>query len=223
MPDYIPSRDGDFDEWLANFNTEQQAEGAALGVSAELLAALAGVTVFFHDSYVSHLAAQAAAQGQTALKDEAKSDAKKLARQITAIVQANPATTDQQRKKMRITVADAQPTRSASSADAAAPAPLILLDFSQRGRITVHFGPNPSNEHANALPAGMRGAKLWYCLGGIPENEEDWRWLADDTNSPYTHILPAGTSGAVAYRGQYFDKRMGLGPFSDPATANVTP
>jgi len=59
------------------------------------------------------------------------------------------------------------------------------------------FGPNPANERQNALPAGMRGCKLWYALGGIPTKEQDWKFLVDDTRpaarsaepSPYVHVL----------------------------------
>lgn len=52
--------------------------------------------------------------------------------------------------------------------------------------------------------------------GGVPENEDDWRWLAHDTNSPYTHIIGGAEPVTIAYRAQYFDRRMRLGPFGDP-------
>jgi len=100
--------------------------------------------------------------------------------------------------------------------------PLLRLDWSQRSRVTIHFGPNPSNERQNALPVGMRGCKLWYPLGGIPTKEEDWKFLVDDTRSPYVHVLTIDAPVTVAYRAQYFDTHMRTGPFSDPAIATVT-
>ncbi|MBN1560379.1 hypothetical protein JW998_09025 [candidate division KSB1 bacterium] len=221
--DYIPRPDAEFDEWLANFNTYLQAHGAEVGLSEAQLLEIASANTNWHDAYTAQLAAQATARGWTTTKNENKSDAMALARELTRIIQANPGATDAQRRELRITVADEKPTDSEGMRLASAiAAPLIRLDWSQRGQITIHFGPNPANERENGLPRGMKGAKLWYALGGIPASEDDWRWLADDTNSPYTHILASGQSGTIAYRAQYFDARMNLGPMSDPATATVT-
>ncbi|MBN1518080.1 hypothetical protein JXA32_16070 [Candidatus Sumerlaeota bacterium] len=223
MPDFIPQQDAEFDEWLAGYNTYAQANGARLGLDEGQLLELAGANTNFHDSLVSLLASKATTRGWTVTKNENKSDAKDVVRALTRIIQANPATTDADRRALGITVADEKPTvGGGAQLDAAIASPLIRLDWSQRGQITIHFGPNPANERENGLPRGMKGAKLWYAWGGIPENEDDWRWLGDDTNSPYTHNIPADKAGVVAYKAQYFDARMNLGPFSDPATATVT-
>ena len=102
------------------------------------------------------------------------------------------------------------------------PAPLIRLDWSERGRILIHFGPDPGNERINKLPAGMRGAKIWWHTGAGAA-QDNWNWLADDSSSPYLHV-PVGIAlpDTLWYRVQYFHRRMNLGPFSDPATASVT-
>lgn len=100
--------------------------------------------------------------------------------------------------------------------------PLLKLDWSTRGRVVVHFGPDPGNEQRNAMPTGMRGAKIWCHVGGIPAEESEWQWLADDTSSPYTHIVLGGQAVTIAYRVQYIDRHLRTGPFSDPALATVT-
>jgi len=58
--------------------------------------------------------------------------------------------------------------------------------------------------------------------GSVPENVDDWRWLADDTNSPYTHIIGGAEPVTIAYRAQYFDRRMRLGPFGDPVVVAIS-
>ena len=75
------------------------------------------------------------------------------------------------------------------------------------------------------LPADIKGAKLWFHVGGFsdePQADEDWLYLADDTRSPYVHMVASSEPVTVAYRVQYFDTKMNVGPFSDPATATVT-
>ena len=56
-----------------------------------------------------------------------------------------------------------------------------MFDWSQRSRGTIGFSPNPANERQNARPAGMRGCKHRFAVGGIPTKEEDWKFLVDDT------------------------------------------
>ena len=68
----------------------------------------------------------------------------------------------------------------------------------------------------------MKGAKIWFHVGGIPATEAEWQWFADDTNSPYVHAISSAMAVTVAYRVQYFDTRMRTGPFSDPAIATIT-
>ena len=100
--------------------------------------------------------------------------------------------------------------------------PLIVLDFSKRRQMTIHWGPNPENGRNNALPEGTRGAKLFCHIGGIPADENDWVWLADDTRSPYIHLLNNSAPLTIAYRAQYFDRRMNTGPFGDPVVATIS-
>jgi len=113
-------------------------------------------------------------------------------------------------------------TQVAASAVEAHRPPLLRLDWSQRSRVTINFGPNPANEGRNALPTGMRGCKLWYALGGISTKDEDWQFLVDDRRSPYVHVVIVDVPVSVAYRAQYFDTQTRTGPSSYSAIAPVT-
>lgn len=46
--------------------------------------------------------------------------------------------------------------------------------------------------------------------------------LADTTASPYEHRIEGGGARTLAYRAQYFDARLRLGPLSAPASATAT-
>jgi len=108
--------------------------------------------------------------------------------------------------------------------------PLLVLDWSQRSQVVIHFGVNPGNEKENSKPKDIAGAKIWFRIETGP-----WQFLADDTNSPYTHNLatpvPIGTQAglgiteptSVEYKAQWFDKKMRLGSFGQTAKCTVTP
>lgn len=121
-----------------------------------------------------------------------------------------------------MTVADEKRTPMAEMSVETTTPPLLLLDWSQRGRCIIHFGPNPRNGRDNALPTGMRGAKVWFRVGGIPQNEDGCKWLTDDTNLPYAHAVASAQPVTIAYRAQYFDRRMRTRPFCNAATATIT-
>lgn len=72
------------------------------------------------------------------------------------------------------------------------------------------------------MPKPAKGAKIWIHVGGIPGGEGEWQWLADDTNSPYEHNVASPVAVTIWHRGQYFDHKMRLGTFSDPAIATIT-
>lgn len=218
MADYIPGSDAQFDEWLEVFNGFVTTYGSMLGVSAGLVTALNNAATGWDSAYDAHQTARNAASAAKAVKDQARAAAVALARQIAQFLQNNPIFTDEQRALAGLTV----PGQGGSGGGESLGTPLLLLDWSQRGRVVVHFGTNPGNERLNKKPFGVRGAKLWYHVGGIPSNDAAWQWLADDTASPYLHALTGEGSLTVAYRAQYFDTHMGLGPFSDPAVATVT-
>jgi hypothetical protein len=225
MADYIPSSDAPFDGWLSRFNTYCVANQVALGLKPAQANKLTAVTSSWHTAYNEHQAAQTAARAKTQNKTDKHDEAVEIIRQITGIIQANPDVTDEQRRAAGLPVAGDQPSiiTSEESIGAGINAPILLSpDFSQRGRCTIHFGPNPSNERQNAKPRGVKGAKIWFSVGGLPAQDGDWQWLADDTSSPYLHILGNSQPTTVAYRAQYFDSRMNLGPLSDPVIVTIT-
>jgi len=222
MADYIPASDSLFDEWARNFSETCGTHVAELGLSPQDMMSISSAYMEWQSAYVSHQNARNAARGATEDKDEERDDAEELFRRFTRVIQARPETTDSLREALGITVPDRTKTLLAAQMVLANEPPLLLVDHSLRGQTTIHFGPNPSNERENALPQGMRGGKIWYHIGGLPETEDEWRWLADDTNSPYTHIIGGAEAVTIAYRAQYFDRRMRLGPFGDPVVVTIS-
>ncbi|MFH0888244.1 MAG: hypothetical protein V1871_03450 [Planctomycetota bacterium] len=216
--DYIPQTDAQFDEWLRNFSTNVSAIATPLGVTPALITAVTAAYSDWQLAYTAHQTAQNAAQAAAETKDETRSAAKDAVRPVVGIIQKNPALTDAERETLAITVPDKNPTPTSPEYVLNLAPPNLILDWKQRGQVTVHFGVNPANEKRNAKPTDIGGAKIWYRIETGP-----WVYVADDTNSPYLHNLAITEPTNVEYKAQWFDKKLRTGPFSESAKCTVSP
>lgn len=220
--DYIPGSDSAYDTWLANFAAFVQASGASLGLTPEQISAMQDSKTAWHNSFTAHLGQQNAARTATQNKETHRGDSQALARQLVRLIQASPIITDAQRAAAGITVPDQTAVSSSPELVETTPAPLVLLDWSRRSTMVIHYGQNPANEHRNPILPGMKGCRIFYAIGGIPAAENGWQFLVDHTRSPYVHVLTLDEPVKVAYRVQYFDRKYRTGTFSDPVEAMVT-
>jgi hypothetical protein len=216
--DYIPKMDAQFDEWFRNFSTNISAIATPLGVTPALITAVTTAYADWQLAYTAHQTAHNTAQAAAETKDESRASAKEAVRPVVGMLQKNPGLTDAQRETLAITVPDREPTPTSPEYVVNLAPPILLLDWSKRGQVVIHFGVNPSNEKRNAKPAEIAGAKIWYRIESGP-----WTFVADDTNSPYTHNLAITEPTNVEYRAQWFDKKGRTGPFSETAECTVSP
>lgn len=216
--DYIPRTDAEFDEWLENFKNQAPAIAVLLMIPPIFVNEVDRTYNEWDVAFDAHQVAKNAAQAASETKDDARAAALTAARDLAGMFQKHPNTSDAQRETLGLTVPDRKPTPTAPDYVMNFAPPLLLLDWSKRGQVTVHFGVNPSNEKLNAKPEDIAGAKLWYRIG-----VGAWQFLADDTNSPYTHNFQPTDATNLEYRAQWFDKKLRSGPFSDPANCTVTP
>ena len=71
----------------------------------------------------------------------------------------------------------------------------------------------------------MKGVMIWYATGGIPGTDDaagPWQFVALDSESPYVHIPDLTSVTKLAYRAQWFDRRMRVGPFGDPTEVAIS-
>ena len=222
MADYVPARDDAFSTWLSNFVSFCSTKGTTVGLTAEQVSEIQGKLGGWNSAFTAHVTATSAAKGATQTKDLDREEAEELARQLAMIMQNNPDMTDADRAEAGLTVRGQNPGIPESIIDETDP-PILLLDWSQRGRMLVKYGTNPENGRRNPLPEGISAVRLWYALGGVPTEETGWVFLADDRRSPFVHVLGNMQPVTVAYRAQYLDKRLDAGAFCDPVLATVTP
>jgi hypothetical protein len=222
MPDYIPRDEPTKIQWLANFTTWVNANGATHGLSPTEVNDLLVTAGTANTAFGDNVTAQAAAKAATAAKNTALGAYIAMARDYAQRLQNNPNMSNQDRAAAGLTVPDSKPTKSAADDVLTISAPLLMLDFSVRRQVTVHWGPNPSNERENGRPSGTIGCQVQYAHGGIPAEESAWTALEIDTESPIIHTVPDTTPTTYAYRARYVGKNLKMGPYGDPAVCTVS-
>lgn len=222
MPDYIPTNEAEKIMWLANFATWLTANGATHGFTPAEIAAFNAAVADASTAVTDNVTAQAAAKAATAIKNTALAAAIEIARDDAQRLQNDPNTTNGDRGAAGITIPDTIPTPTPASDVLTIPPPLLLLDFSVRRQVTVHWGTNPGNEHQNRRPAGTMGCQIQAALGGIPATESGWVVLDTDTESPLIHTIHEDVPTTYAYRACYVGKNLKLGPFGDPVVCTVS-
>ena len=219
---YIPPDDAGKLLWLTNFNTWMQANGGTHGFSAGELTSLGTETIGFSGAMVNNTNALAAARAATAAKNTSRGTAFALARAYAQRLQNDPNTTDADRAAAGLTVPDTTPTAATATDIMTIPPPLLLLDFSVRRQVTVHWGPNPSDERNNGRPAGTLGCQVQAARGGISLNEASWIALEIDTESPIIHVVNESVPITYAYRARYVGRNLKFGPLGDPVVCTVS-
>lgn len=217
--DYLPQQDAEWDAWLANFVAALAARGQGLGFTAEEIARISNAGMRWRGDYAAHLRAQEAARAASAAKDAARAEATRLVTEVVRRLESAPELTDDIREAFRLTT----PQRARSLIEGVTETPLLLLDSGDPGRIRVHFGPNPSNERDNELPVGAVGVLIQCHEGGVPDEPNQWTWLANCLHSPYAHVVEGATPRTFAYRCAYVTRKLQQGLWSVPAVGTVTP
>jgi len=239
---YFPQADAQFDEWFENLANKLPAIAQTIGLpQAELQKLLDAFTDWTND-FNNHNALKTSARAAREKKDDTRDAAEKTIRSVVGQVQSNSQTTDEQRQELAITVRDTEPTATSPDYVQTLPTPLTLVDFSQPQRAIIHFGTNPGNERENAKPKYIAGARITFRLinpswseakskkmskfvENLPEYTayNEWLFVADDTNSPYLHIVETDMPLVIEYRAQWFDKKMRLGPFGEAVRVTISP
>jgi hypothetical protein len=214
--DYIPYRDADFIQWSKQFAQVCQERPGECGLSPEDVAKITEAKTSSGAAYAEHLRGKDAARGLKAAKDAERKDAERVFRTYSRIIQARPETTDALRALLGLPIPDRIRTRQSPEAILQITPPMIVTECLPGGIILVHCGPNPLNEHENALPRGVRGMRLFARIGEGPES-----FLAEVVRSPFPHPVPGGVPVVVTYRAAYFDRAMRLGPLGQPVRGTV--
>ena len=226
MADYIPRGEAEKIRWMWRLMVWLADNGAAYAIKHGFT--LDEVCAYYFVVFQAKLAADSAAEKEVAYragvvaKREAVGAAIARSRDFVRRLQAQPSMTDAVRAEAGITVPDTAKTAESPDAVEELTPPEVVLDWSKRQRVTIHFGFNPHDENHNAKPAGVHAAQIQYHRGGIPEHEADWVTLDIDSASPYIHVVHEDEPTTYAYRACWVSKHLKRGPYGDPAVCTVS-
>jgi hypothetical protein len=211
VPDFIPTRKADKMSWLLNNAAYAAANAAALGVPAARADLYLATVAAAQAAAAAADAAADAARSALTLENEKLADAVALAREIAAMVQANPAVSNPQRGSGGWRVHDT--SRTPLPPPTAIPAAVLRpgTQWAQPIAIVV-----PADPTSRARPEGVDAWQVFLFVGDAAPTDVTGCRLVGQTTRP-TFTIPFGPADAgrtawILVRG--VSNKGGAGPLS---------
>lgn len=220
MPDYIPSPDAEFDNWLDNFTTKVVGTPTAFGLVAGDVTGLSTASADWKTKYPAHIAAGAAAGSARAAKDGSRLVAVSIVRGLVRRIQASPATDDADRATLQITV----PGENTGPGGPPDSMPIVKVEC-ERLRHTLKWS-DVNTPTSRAKPPGVLGVEIKMALtpigGATPTDPSLFNFLALDTATPYVNDFSGGDGGKNAhYIARWINGANEHGPWSETVSVTV--
>ena len=218
---FVPDDKNERRRWLDNFDDKLQAETEDIGVDAAQKSE-------FHDLRMANDSADddkgvklIAYEGAVTASNDADGAATGYARTLVGIVQASPNTTDEMRREMELTIA--KTTRTPVGVPQTTP--ICTLDVSVTREHALNFRDS-ATPNSKAKPAGVQSAQISMVVlessAPAPTSQNDFRFLANDSKTPYKHDFPMEDVGKTAYYLLCWVNTKGqLGPLSAIYSATI--
>jgi hypothetical protein len=210
--DYIPTADAEFHTWFGNLHDYATDNAAALGLTPDQTAVLESAYNNWATAFPAHTTASAAASAAKTHKDNAETVLRPLVQQL----QASQTVTDDQRKKMKITVRATTRTRSSAPTTM----PVASVDTSQRLRHVINYKDSSGNR---AKPAGVAYCEIWVKVGApAPTDIGQMTYLGNASKTPQLEEYTTAQAGQMAtYWLRWVNTRGEKGPWSEPVSATI--
>lgn len=215
-PDYIPDADGAFQAFQRGFTSYALANLAGL-LSPAQLAALAAQQAEWESAHLDNIAAQNAAKEAAAAKRAARAAYRRTIRQVSALVRADPSTTDDVRVSLGIPVRDRIRTRR--------PVPDSvprLLNGGASGQ-SIRLGIIDEETKRRRKPEGVYACEVFVKVGGdAPSDIDDCRFLGLSTDGKFEATFEGDAIGQPAhFLGRWVNTRGEHGPRGQVLTVIV--
>ena len=225
MPkDYIPGPDGEFRDWLVNFDTLLTAAPATYGLVAGDAAAVAAKTAAYVAAYSLAIDPATRTAGTVAAKDTARVDAEQTVRPYAVSISLNEGVTDQAKADIGVTIRKLVPT----PIPAPASAPILGVTAQTTGVVNMTYRDN-SLPAGKAKPPGCVGMEVRQTIGVAPAvDPEAARTVAIFTKSPFRLTFAAADKGKTVTVFARWITRSGpggvaqSGPWAAPVDTIIT-
>jgi hypothetical protein len=219
MPDYIPPKDSDFNNWVKILCPYAHTEMASLGISVPQDAALQAALASWSIDYPALLSAQNTADQAAQVKKTTRKDFEAIIREIVSGVQANPSVTNEQKAALGITIYKETKTPSPVPITR----PMAEVDNKNRLQHTINFFDEKTPK-SKAKPDGVRGCEIWEKIGGTPPaDKSELVYAAMDSKTPYVnHFSGADAGKTVHYWLRWVNTRGEAGPWSETISVTIS-
>lgn len=217
MPkDYIPYNDAEFLTWAQSWLAYATAHAAAIGLTADEIAALEAKVMVLTTAMEAHALSQNDAQAKRQTKDRLRDDACADLRAASQRVQVCPTTTDTDRAGLGITVRDGE----GSPVPIAETRPIATVNTAQRFRHDLRWRDELTGRRGK--PDGMQGCEVWVKVGEPPTDPSECRYLGMDSRCRFIAEYPGSEAGKIAhYMLRWVSTRGTRGPWSETASATI--
>ena len=221
-PLFPPAKEAELLAWSSNFASKIAATPTVYGLTAAQATAYAALHSTFSAAYV--LAIEPDTNSRTAI--QAKNTAKENlmsapggARELVAIVQAFPGTTDEMRVELGLKVRDVEPTPV--PVPRTAPALTIVSTVGRTVKVRLRDIDNPDRR---GMPDGVDGASVLSFVGDeAPDDPMEWSLLMNVSRTSFDVEFPLTVPGGskVWLTAFWFNQRKESGPAAAFQSTNI--
>lgn len=220
LPVFPPSREAELLIWAANFDQLITATPVAFGLTAAQATAFGNLRSDFVAKYATAVEPTTNSRAAVVAKNESKAALLEGARELIAIVQAFPGTTNEMRAGLGIKVRDGEPTP--------VPPPSVSpeIDIVSSVMRTVRLRVHNETTLGRRKPDGVAGALIFSFVGAQPPAPQDthlWKFEVNTTKTTADVQFPSDVpSGAtVWFTAFWYNPRGESGPAAAAAHANL--
>jgi hypothetical protein len=216
---YIPRPDAAFNTWQGNLMADVASKAPAWNISLDAVAALQALQARWKTAYAAY---ENPATRNPVIVQE-KQDARdayeaELRKFVKSYLAYNPAVTDNDRKKLGLTV----PKTSRTPAPVATTYPDFDIDSSVIRCLTIHFYDQGSKK-SKAKPTGQHGSEIrWAISDTLLVDVKDLIHSSFDTHTPFTLEFEGHERGKTVYFCLCWENTRGeKGPWSEIQSAVI--
>ncbi len=218
MPDFIPTKDADFNIFQSNLLAIVQPNITIWGILPADFTALIALQTLWAAAFAKASNKQNRTAADVQAKDDARHNYEKILRTFVAQWLArNTKVPDAERERMGLTVRDNKRTAATSQTMGV---PVAVIDFSVRLQHSISFADAASS--SKAKPAGVHGCEIWHKIGDpAPKDASELAYLATDTRTPYvaTFLTGAEVGKTIHYWLRWVSNTGKPGPWSSAVSA----
>ena len=217
--DYIPKADPEFNDWAKNYAQYINDHFAELGLTVGQNTALQAFLAVWITDYDAHIEEQATASSFVEKKDTARKNLDENIRELTNLMQAGAAVTNEQKAALQITI------RKTTKTPTAVPEtrPVGIVDNRNRLEHKIKFF-DEETPNSTRKPDGVRACEIWHKIDGPPPvDDSELTYVASDTRTPYVaHYEGSDAGKMVHYWLRWVNTRNEPGPWSETISVTIS-